>query len=734
MRSSLFRPLLTTVLFFGDAAILLGQDRQAGPSNRQTVGIALEGGGAKGLAHVGVLQWLEEHHIPVDYIAGTSMGGLIGGLYATGLRPSEIREIVTNIDWNEALAGQTPYEALSFRRKEDLRTYPNRLELGLRGGLSVPSGLSSGQAVRILIDRYLLPYSRPQSFDNLPIPFRCVATELVSGKVMVFSEGSIANALRATMSLPGVFYPVRDGDKIYADGGMLNNLPTDVVKQMGADFVVGLHLSVGPVDPKQLRSLFGVAGGATGVMIDANVLRGMELSDLLVTIDVAGYTTLDFSRADQIIGKGYAAALAKEKLFERFKLSDDEWKRHISARESRRVATPPVIEFVTVEGIEKDLASQVSRRVADHTGKKIDTTKLEEDLNTLIGIGRFDSLNYGLTERDGQAGLLITAEEKDHSPPWLKPGFLINGADPDNVGFTFATRITVLDLGGYRSEVRTDLAIGSRYEARTEYYHPFHPLSKWFVAPRVGADRAALNLYKESDIIAEYRLSRAYGGVDIGYGFDRFSELRIGYEAGYASAGRRIGLPLFPTLSGRTGTARVRYAMDRLDDPVIPRRGVALVSAGSWVDAAPGNTSGFPSAEATILAFRPVSKPASVYAMASGGSTFGRDPAGLPPFALGGPDRLAAYGLNQFITNQYAYGRAGYLHQIGALPPFLGGGVFLNAHYEVATLSGSYNNPRVPHDAALGIATETIFGPLMFGGSFGGSGHRKWFFQFGKLF
>ena len=551
---------------------------------------------------------------------------------------------------------------------------------------------------------------------------------------MVFSEGSIANALRATMSLPGVFYPVRDGDKVYADGGMLNNLPTDVVKQMGADFVIGLHLSVGPVDPKQLRSLFGVAGGATGVMIDANVLRGMELSDLLVTIDVAGYTTLDFSRADEIVTKGYEAAQAKASLFERFKLSDEEWKQHLAKREARRVATPPTIEFVEVEGIHRDLAAEVNKRLGNHSGKKVDTDKVEDDLNTLIGVGRFDSLNYGLTERNGKAGLLITAEEKDYSPPWLKPGFVIDGADPDNVGFTFATRITLLDLGGFRSELRTDLAMGSRYEARTEYYHPLRPLSKWFVAPRVGADRTPLNLYSEDDIIAEYRLNRVYGGADLGYSFDRFSEFRIGYEAGYASAGRRIGLPLFPTLSGRTGATRVRFAMDRLDGPIIPRRGTALISAASWVDAAPGNTDGFPSAEATMMAFRPVSKPSSLYGMASGGTTFGREPDGLPPFTLGGPGRLAAYGLNQFITNQYLYGRVGYLHQIAALPPFLGGGVYLNAHYEVATVSGSYNTPRVPQGVALGIATETLFGPLMFGGSFGGRGHRKWFFQVGKLF
>ncbi len=725
--------LLTFVFVLSGAIALIGQNRSPGPSNRRTIGIALEGGGAKGLAHVGVLQWLEENHIPVDYVAGTSMGGLIGGLYATGLRPSEIREIVSNIDWNEALAGQTPYQALSFRRKEDRRAYQNRLELGLRGGISMPSGLSSGQAVRILIDRYLLPYSGTQSFDALPIPFRCVATELVSGRVMVFSDGSIANALRATMSLPGVFYPVRDGNKVYADGGMLNNLPTDVVKQMGADFVVGLHLNVGPVDPKQLRSLFGVAGGATGVMIDANVLRGMELSDLLLTIDVAGYTTLDFSRADQIITKGYEAAQAKASLFERFRLSDEEWKLHLARRESRRVATPPAIQFVEVEGIHKDLATEVNRKLEHHRGKTVDTKKLEEDLNTLIGIGRFAGLNYGLTERNGQTGLLIKAEEKDYSPPWMNPGIVIDGTDPDNVGFTFATRITFLDVGGFRSELRTDFAVGARYEARTEYYRPLHPLSKWFVAPRVGANRIPLNIYNEDDIIAEYRLNRVFGGVDVGYNFDRFSEFRIGYETGYASAGRRIGIPLFPELSGRTGATRARFAMDRLDSPIIPRRGGAVVGAVSWVDAAPGNTSGFPSAETTMMGFRPVSKPGSIYGIASGGTTFGREQEGLPPFALGGTDRLAAFGLNQFLTNQYAYGRAGYLHQIGALPTFLGGGVYLNAHYEVAKVYGSYNVPSVPQDVAVGIATETLFGPLMFGGSFG-NGHRKWFFQFGKLF
>ena len=302
------------------------------------MGVALEGGGAKGLAHIGVLRWFEEHHIPVDYIAGTSMGGLIAGLYATGYSPSEIEQIVGGIDWDQALAGQIPYQALSYRRKEDLRALPNYVELGLRHGIAGPSGLNSGQAVSLIIDRYLLPYSEPKSFDDLPIPFRCVATDLVSGKPEVFASGSIVNALRATMSIPGVFSPVVEGGKIFADGGLLNNLPTDVVKKMGSEVTIGVHLSVGPNDPKQLRTIFQIAGGSTGVMIDANVLRGMELADLLLTIDVAGFTTLEFSRFADILPKGYEAAQAKARvcLIVCCHLSaDDDWNRHMAARQSR---------------------------------------------------------------------------------------------------------------------------------------------------------------------------------------------------------------------------------------------------------------------------------------------------------------------------------------------------------------------------------------------------------------
>src|SRR5215469_7408155 len=193
------------------------QQALAQPQGRLKIGVALEGGGALGEAHIGVLKWFEEHHIPIDYLAGTSMGGLVGGMYATGKSADELRNIVKNADWPTLLGGGTPYQDLSFRRKEDARAVPNSVTIGLKHGATFPQGLNTGHQINLLIDHETLDYSNISSFDELPIPFRCVSTELVSGKPYVFENGSLSDAMRATISIPGVFAPVRQGDKIFVD-------------------------------------------------------------------------------------------------------------------------------------------------------------------------------------------------------------------------------------------------------------------------------------------------------------------------------------------------------------------------------------------------------------------------------------------------------------------------------------------------------------------------------------
>jgi NTE family protein len=208
----------------------------------------------------------------------------------------------------------------------------------------------------------------------------------------------------------------------------------------------------------------------------------------------------------------------------------------------------------------------------------------------------------------------------------------------------------------------------------------------------------------------------------------------LGYEAGFLNATRFAGSPLLPSVSGRTGATRLRIVTDRLNEPIIPRSGVFALGEGGWVDANPGATNGFPSAQALVEGFVPATAKDTVYGVASGGTTFGREQVGLPQFTLGGPARLAAYGINQFLVNQYFYFRLGYLHQIGELKPFLGGPVYFQAAYEIAkpyTLAG---DSRLAMDGTAGIVLQTVLGPVLIGGAIGESGNRAWFFQLGRIF
>src|SRR5271157_2932066 len=340
---------------------LAGMAQQPAPAKkRPTLGLALQGGGALGLAHVGVITWMEEHHIPVDYISGTSMGGLVGGVYATGRNAAELRQVVNGINWDQVMAGQTPFDDKSFRRKEDARDYPNGLEFGLRKGLQFPEGFNSGQQVSLILDQVALPYSEIKSFNDLPIPFACVATDLVTARAHVFRSGSLSLALRSTMSLPGIFSPVREDGAIYADGGLMENLPVQVAKKMGADVVLGIHLAEEPLKPDANLSSFAVLGQSISVMISANELQSMEMADILVSVPVQKWGALSFDDADAIIKAGYDAAAAKSKVLLTLAVDDATWNQYLAERQSR-VRSNPVPEFVAVEGVNGYLADRVEK-------------------------------------------------------------------------------------------------------------------------------------------------------------------------------------------------------------------------------------------------------------------------------------------------------------------------------------------------------------------------------------
>lgn len=697
----------------------------------------LEGGAALGLAHIGVISWLEQHHVPVSYVAGTSMGGLVGGLYATGDSPEEIRSLVSGIDWTAALRGETAYGDLTYRRKEDRRDYPNTLELGVRNRtVMLPEGLNSGHYVGLIFDRVALPYSNTKNFSELPIPFACVGTDLVSGKEYIFRGGSLAQALRSTMSLPAIFSPVRSGGHVFADGGLLNNLPVDVARLMGAEVVIAVHLQTKPMDSGEQISAFGVLGRAISVTIAANELREiqqMQQADVLVTVNLAGFDGTDYQKSAELIAKGLEAAGAKSAILSALSVDDEAWNAYLAARNARRKQAPAPA-FVAVTGVKPSLARDIQKQLAPYVGQPLDTAALEAQLTLMTGTGRYARLGYQLVENNGQTGLQAVADEKSYGPPFIRPLVVVDGSDQKHIRFTIGARITFLDLGVVGSEWRNDVTLGSEYRLVSEYFRPLTHGSHWFVAPHAFGDSTAINAYLKDKMIAEYGSQRAGGGMDLGYSISRKAEIRLGYDAGYEKLWPQIGDPeSLPTLNGRQGATRLRYSYTSVDNPIIPRRGYSLEATAEWFDASPGATKGFPVAQTDLWAFRPISKKASLVFNASGGSTFGYNETGLPPFMLGGPRTLAAYGTDELITNQYFLFRAGYLRELIPLN-FMGDKLYVIGSYELGKAYDLPQASRLPNDFVGALMVNTMFGPAQLGVSVGDTGHRKFFFSVGRVF
>jgi NTE family protein len=469
-------------------------------------------------------------------------------------------------------------------------------------------------------------------------------------------------------------------------------------------------------------------------VISANEVRGLAHADAVVSVPLGHFLMRDFTKNVPIMQAGYEAAKGKSKLLASFALEDAAWNEYVRDRDSRKQGAAAVPQFIEVQGTSAPAQEDIRRYLKNFIGKPLQADKLDPVLTQLTGSGRYDTLNYRIVERNGQQGLLIVVKEKDFAPPTLQPAFELDGSEAGDIEFTLGTRLTLIDVAGFRSEWRTDFLFGTTYGVSSELYRPFHAESRWFLAPHATASDATFQIYAKNDPLADYRFYRTNIGADLGYGFSRFSELRVGYEVGTLSTKLRLGTPEIPAVDGRIGAARMRYQIDHTDDPVIPRRGFRMESNFHWFDASPGATASFPVLDARMEFFLPVSRAASFFLSSEGGSTFGSRNTGLPQFFLGGPLRLGAYGVNELFGNQYYLFRAGYLHEIASLPPFVGKKVYAIGSYEAAKMYGALNESKFPNDFAAGVLAETTLGPFFVGGSVGDSSHHKWFFQLGHVF
>jgi NTE family protein len=470
------------------------------------------------------------------------------------------------------------------------------------------------------------------------------------------------------------------------------------------------------------------------VVVAANELRSIEKADILISVPLAGFDSLEYNRSEELIKMGYQAAEAKAAVLSALSVDEPTWRAYLARRSGRRLTTPTP-QFVKVVGTSPKLATAIERDLNDNIGKPVDTTALQNQLMDLKGDGRFSNLDYEMTSRDGKPGLLITGVEKPYAPPIVQPLLLLDGSSFGGVNFSMGARITFLDFGTYRAELRNDLIVGSQYGINSQYYRPFTASSKWFIAPNGFADYSQYPIYQGDVFVSEYRRSSVGGGLQLGYEFDRVAQLTLGYTGAYQSFVPKIGnQALLPNVSGRFGGTTLRWAWNGVDDPVLPRSGQYMDISGTWVDANPGGAHSFPTSEGRVAKFFRVNDPSSFYFGARAGTTFGNERVGVPLFALGGPNSFAAYGQNELLTDQYYQFQAGYLRKVAGLPVLLGEGLYFNGLFEVGRVFAPPFRSQTPGDVVASLLVNTIFGPIQIGGAVGTAGHERVFFKLGRIF
>ncbi len=546
---------------------------------RPRVGLVLSGGGARGAAHIGVLHVLEDLRVPIDYIAGTSMGSIIGGLYAAGMTPDEIEDTLNAMDWVNIFDDRPARETRSFRRKRDDDLYLVKSKPGFNEGrVELPLGAIQGQKFDLALRALTLPVSEIQDFDDLHIPFRAVATDIANGEEVVLGSGDLAQAMRASMAVPGAFAPTRMDGRLLVDGGIANNLPISVVREMGADVVIAVDISTPFLPTEDIRNVLGIAEQLTSILTRKNAeqqLATLTDDDVLLIPQLGDIGTGDFQRAGEAVPTGRAAALEARQTLARLSLDPGAYSRHVAQRMPRLGREPPVIEYVRVDNQSRVGNALILERMNIPLGEPLDRARLEADITAIYGLDLFEIVSYRLEEEDGRTGVIVEARERTWGPNYLQFGLALSsdsrGENSWNLGVGYL-RTAINPLGG---ELRSALQLGAEPLLGGEWFQPLDARSLWFVNPRFRLGRRFITEFSAdaSERLADYRVDSLQLDVSTGREFASFGEARVGYRLESGDVTVETAGSALPDDTFTDGRIYLRLAADRLDNPNWPTRG-----------------------------------------------------------------------------------------------------------------------------------------------------------------
>lgn len=711
----------------------------ASPGERLRVGLVLGGGGARGAAHIGVLKELERQRVPIDAIVGTSMGAVVGGLYASGMSPAELEELVATLDWADALSDKTDRSDLSFRRKQDDEQFPIDLELGLANGeLRLPPGVIQGQELDLLLRKLTLDVSHIDDFDALRIPFRALATDLVTGRPYVIRGGDLATAIRASMSVPGAIAPVRIGEALLVDGGLTGNLGIGAMREMDVDVIIAVDVEFPLYALGELTSALAISEQVLTILVRNETLRQLALlseDDVLIRPALGTFASTDFGHTADAIPAGAEAARGVSRRLAELSLGEQVYARHLDALRRDTLAAERV-DFVRVKHDGLVSAALLERRMDLEAGDPIDAERFAAEANRLYGLRVFEKVGYSLVEEDGRLGVVFDARAKSWGKTWLKFGLAIEDDFEGSTAFNFSTRLWRPGINALGAEWRTDIRLGSRPLFATEFYQPLRFDSTVFVAPNLRLGQRNIDAFSGDEAIARLRVSEAVAGLDAGLELGNWGEFRVGVFRGAGNARVKVGAPSVSNLSYDIGGTFAELLVDTFDNADFPHSGTRASIRYELSRPGLGASSRFDVVAIDINRAFTRGK-STLIAGLDFATSRDADNVVEAYFPLGGFLRLSGLERGQLSGPHAGIARLVYYRRIGSsagglvdLPIYLGASLEAGNAWQT---SGEIEIGALEANGSLFLGLDTWFGPMYLAAGFSESGASNFYLFIGPL-
>jgi NTE family protein len=692
-------------------------DEPGGVPERPRIGLALGGGGARGGAHVGVLKVLDELRIPIDCIAGTSMGALVGATFASGATPAQIERKMLDINWPETF-GEGQRALVPMQRKLDGITYGQTSWLGARRGrLHGDGGLLSTQNMEAFF-RVLVGSAREvEDFDNLAIPFRAVATDLAAGEMVVLADGELTVAMRASMAVPGAFAPVIVNSQVLADGGMTRNLPVDVVRELCADVVIAVSLQGPPPRIEDLSSLFVLAGRSIDAMIAVNEREQLSLlsdADVSIIVPVGDITSAQFTRVPEAIPLGERAARELAGSLQRYALSEQayrEWRAGLD-----RPDTAPVhVEEIRFAPLRHASPDYLATRITVLPGDEVELAALETDMHRIFASGDFVRVDYRLFPGEGDGQIVEIRAVERQGRDFVRFDLGLAGSSGGDTLFTLRAdhrREWVNSLGG---QWRNALQLGQMSAVTSAFHQPLDVQHRYFLDSGVELRRSLEDVFNDGDRLARYDLNEAVARIDFGRNFDNSTRVHAGVRWGYAAFDVDIGAPLLiDTGSSRDARAVFGAIYDTRDADILPTSGTyaqfGVTSSGAWLS---GEES-YETIEA--VAGHSLKWGNSVLMLGGGaGRTIGGDLPRYRDFKLGGARSFPAFARGELRGEGYWSASATWLLRIADLQALFGQVFYSGFGLQAAQVTDRLDGVRdgTILGASFTLGARTPVGPLL---------------------